>query len=361
MTEREAMRRALALAWRGWGRVHPNPMVGCVLLRDGEKIAEGYHAEFGGQHAEVEALRASSYAKGATMVVTLEPCNHAGKTPPCTEAIIAAGVRRVVYAVADPDAEAKGGAARLGAAGVDVEGGLLAADAAAQNASFLWSEMRPDRPFVALKVATSLDGFVADGEDRSRWISSKAALDWVHWLRAGFDAIAVGRLTAEADDPQLTVRGAIEPRLPPTRVILSRGAMLNPDLQVVRTAREVPTLFVTGPDIVGVVEQRLRGTGVEVVAASDLRAGLVALRARGLRSILVEGGGRVASALLSADLVDRVYWVQAPLFLAGGRSAFGDRAGVRLHEARRWIVTERRALGDDTLLVVDLKLCSPAS
>lgn len=361
MNERQAMRRALQLAWKGWGRVHPNPMVGAVLLKSGRKVGEGWHAAFAGPHAEVVALRACADAADTTIVVTLEPCNHEGKTPPCSEAILEAGVARVVYAVADPHAQARGGAGRLIDAGVQVEGGLMAEEAAAQNAPFLWSETRADRPFVALKVATSLDGFVADTQNRSQWISGEKARAWVHRLRAGFDAIAVGRLTAEADDPQLTVRGSIEPRVPPARVIISRGALLDPELAVVKTAREIPTLFVTAPDASSSAEQALAGTGVTVIPAVDLDAGLGALRSRGVRSLLVEGGGRVASALLNADLVDRVYWVQAPLFLAGGRSAFGDRVAIPLPSARRWVVTERRALGDDTLLVVDRGLCLPAS
>lgn len=348
------MARALRLAWRGWGRVHPNPLVGAVLLKDGKQLSEGYHREFGGPHAEVAALGACAEAKGATMVVTLEPCTHHGQTPPCSEALIAAGVRRVVFAIADPHPRAGGGAARLAAAGIEVERGLLADAAAAQNAMFLWAETRPERPFVALKLAASLDGFLADHHGRSRWIAGERARRFVHWLRAGFDAIGVGRVTAEADDPQLTVRGRRKPRRAPVRVVFGRSGRLSPTLRLVETADRIPTLFVSP-------EAGSAPPGVEHVAAPDLAGALGALRGRGIRSLLVEGGGRLAGALLDADLVDRIYWIQAPVLLGDGRRAFAERRGAALGEARRWTVTQRRSLGDDTLLVVDRALCLPES
>jgi diaminohydroxyphosphoribosylaminopyrimidine deaminase/5-amino-6-(5-phosphoribosylamino)uracil reductase len=217
------MRRALELAWRGWGRVSPNPLVGAVLLgRDGV-VAEGWHAEFGGPHAEVNALRvAGDKAHGATLVVTLEPCAHQGKTPPCTDAIRAAGIRRVVAALRDPDSDAGGGAAILKRAGIETDFGLLAAEAAGQNAAFLSTRLQTDRPFVALKLATSIDGRIADVGGGSQWISGTEAREHVHWLRAGFDAIAVGGTTALTDNPQLTVRGDVTPRRPPVRVVFDR-------------------------------------------------------------------------------------------------------------------------------------------
>lgn len=361
MTEQEAMARALTLARKGWGRVAPNPMVGAVLLQDGEVVGEGYHAEFGQPHAEQVALAACRDARGATCVVTLEPCAHHGKTPPCTDALIAAGVTRVVYGVADPDPEAGGGAVRLQEAGIDVMAGLCRDAAAALNAAFLWSRARPDRPFLALKLATSLDGLVADRAGRSRWLSSDDARQFVHWLRAGFDAIAVGRGTAERDDPQLTVRGPLAPRVMPRRVIVSRQGRLRRDLEVVRTAGEVPTILLTEPAAQGAAEAALAGTGVAVVAGEGLGGGLAALRAAGIRSILVEGGGELAGALLGAGLVDRLYWIQAALWLGEGVAAFSSGRAWPLGAAPRWAVTERLALGQDTLLVVDRELCLPES
>ena len=222
------MIRALDLAWRGWGRVSPNPLVGAVVLRGGEVVGEGWHAEFGGPHAEVVALGAAgTHAAGATLVVTLEPCAHQGKTPPCVDAILAAGIARVVIAIRDPDPTARGGAEQLRGRGVDVAIGLCAEAAAAQNAPFLFARARPQRPFVALKLATSIDGRIADAEGRSRWVSGPEAREHVHWLRAGFDAIAVGGTTALRDNPQLTVRGSVVPRRPPVRVVFDRRAMLN--------------------------------------------------------------------------------------------------------------------------------------
>src|SRR5205814_2061031 len=200
----------------------PNPLVGAVVLKDGQIIGEGFHGAYGEPHAEVLALRTSTAPKGATLVVNLEPCNHQGKTPPCVHAIIEAGIKRVVVAVRDPNPAAGGGVESLRKAGVEVEVGLLAPEAAALNAPFLWNLKRPDRPFLAVKVATSLDGFLADASGRAKWVSGVESRDFVHWLRAGFDGVAVGRRTAETDDPQLTVRGAVPPRVPPTRVVFPR-------------------------------------------------------------------------------------------------------------------------------------------
>ncbi len=359
VTERDAMARAIDLALGGWGRVHPNPLVGAVLLREGRIIAEGFHGEFGAPHAEIEALGSCTQPQGATCVVNLEPCAHAGKTPPCADALIRAGVTRVVYAVRDPDREAGGGGERLRQAGVDVVEGCGWQDAAALNASFLWSRVRPTRPFVALKLATSLDGFLADEREKSRWVSGPEARDFVHWLRAGYDAIAVGRRTAEIDDPRLTVRGSVEPRVPPRRVVFARNGALGRNLNVVRSAQEVPTAVLTARESEERLRSELAGTGVTVRGTSGLTQALALLREMQVRSLLVEGGGILATALLEAGLVDRFYWIQAPLWLGRGRAAFPQLPGSLLAEAARWAVTERRALGRDTLLVVDRKLCSP--
>lgn len=359
MTEREAMGRALDLALGGWGRVAPNPLVGAVLLRDGAVVGEGFHAEFGGAHAEVAALRRCDDPRGATCVLNLEPCAHEAKTPPCTDALIDAGVRRVVYALPDPDPTAGGGAARLAAAGIEVAVGLERERAAALNAPFLWSRCRADLPFVAVKVATSLDGFVADDHGTSRWISSEPARDWVHWLRAGFDAIAVGRNTAVTDDPALTVRGPVEPRIPPTRVVFAGRGDLPHDLALLATARAVPSMIFVHAGETEPTRAALAGTGATVHPADDLGRALRTLRGVGIESVLVEGGGTVVTALLEADLVDRLYWVQAPIWLGRGRRAFGERAARTLADVRPWCVTERRDLGPDTLLVLDRELCLP--
>jgi len=358
------MLRALTLAWRGWGRVSPNPLVGAVVLGGGgEVVGEGWHSEFGGPHAEVEALRAArEHARGATLVVTLEPCRHQGKTPPCTEAIRSAGVTRVVAAIRDPGVDAGGGLGVLRAAGIRVELGVEAAAAAAQNAPFLFARTHPARPFVALKLATSIDGRIADSAGRSQWVSGEEARAWVHWLRAGFDAIAVGGTTALKDDPQLTVRGAITPRRPPVRVVFDRRAMLNPTAALVRTARETPTWVVASTDAPAASVASLEDAGVQVLRPTSLTMGLTQLREAGIESVLCEGGGALGARLLEAGHVDRLYWVQAPVWLgAGAVAAFPGMPDAAIASAPRWIPVERRALGQDTLLVLDRELCLPAS
>ena len=334
------MRRALELALGGWGRVAPNPLVGAVVLRQGAVVGEGFHAEYGGDHAEVVALTAAAAAaRGATLVVSLEPCAHYGKTPPCTEAILAAGIARVVAAIGDPDPEARGGLEVLRRAAVDVVLGLMQQEAAALNAPFFFARLRSERPFVALKLATSVDGRIADAAGRSQWVSGEAARDYVHWLRAGFDAIAVGGTTALTDNPQLTVRGSVTPRRPPVRVVFDRRAMLNPGVTLVRTARQVPTWVV-----------------------ASLAAGLGQLREAGIQSLLCEGGGALGTKLLVDGLVDRLYWVQSPVWLGEDAvPAFPGVPGRPLAEAPRWVPVERRAMGLDTLLVLDKQPCLPGS
>lgn len=351
------MERALAVAWRGWGRVGRNPLVGAVVLRDGAVVGEGFHAEFGGPHAEVLALQAAGErARGADLVVGLEPCAHHGKTPPCTDAIAAAGVRRVVFAAPDADPVARGGADILRGAGVEVQGGLLEPQARAQNALFFhrFSETGRQRPFVALKLAMSLDARIADRHGHSRWVSGTEARDFVQWLRAGFEAIAVGGGTARADDPSLTVRGAVQPVRPPLRVVLDRRAELPPASRLARTARETPTLALLGRDTPPATAAALRETGVEVGVADGPPEALAELSRRGVASVLVEGGGVAAGRMLEAGVVDRLYLVVAPLWLGEeGVSAFPGRPGQAIEDVARWRTVERRALGDDTLLVMD--------
>jgi len=357
------MRRALELAWRGWGRVSPNPLVGAVVLRGDEVIAESWHAEFGGPHAEVRALHAAGdKARSSTLVVTLEPCAHQGKTPPCTDAIRAAGVRRVVAAVRDPDLEARGGIDILKRAGIETEVGLLAEEAAAQNAPFLATRLQTDRPYVALKLATSIDGRIADAGGSSQWISGPEAREHVHWLRAGFDAIAVGGTTALTDNPQLTARGGVTPRKPPVRIVFDRRAMLNLGVSLVQTAREVPTWVVASPEAPAANVSVLEGNGVRVFRPENLTQAFAQLRLAGIQSLLCEGGGALGTKLLKEGLVDRLYWVQAPVWLGeSGVPAFAGVPAFPLAEAPRWIVVERRPLGSDTLLVLDRRLCLPES
>jgi diaminohydroxyphosphoribosylaminopyrimidine deaminase/5-amino-6-(5-phosphoribosylamino)uracil reductase len=357
------MERALDLARRGWGRVAPNPLVGAVVLAGDRVVAEGYHAEYGGPHAEVVALDAAGErAQGATLVVNLEPCAHHGKTPPCTDAITRAGIARVVAAIRDPDPDAQGGAGVLRGRGVTVSIGLFAEAAAALNAPFLFAREQTDRPFVALKLATSIDGRIADAAGSSRWVSGEAAREYVQWLRAGFDAIAVGGTTALRDNPQLTVRGAVTPRKPPVRVVFDRRAMLNQTADLVRTAPDVPTWVMASPDAPPASVALLERSGVRVFRPNLLTDGLRLLREAGIQSVLCEGGGALGARLFADGLVDRLYWVQAPVWL--GETAVPAFPGVPaapLAAAPRWVPVERRDLGSDTLLVLDKRICLPGS
>jgi diaminohydroxyphosphoribosylaminopyrimidine deaminase/5-amino-6-(5-phosphoribosylamino)uracil reductase len=348
------MRRALALAARGWGRVAPNPLVGAVVVRDGEVVGEGYHTEYGRPHAEVEALRAAGEAaRGASLYVTLEPCAHQGKTPPCTDAILAAGVRRVVFAASDPNPKAAGGCAVLEREGVEVVRGVELQAALDLNAPFFHGIAGPERPWTELKLALSLDGRVADREGRSAWITGEAAREEVHRMRAGFGGVAVGIGTALADDPKLTVRGPVEPRVPPARVVFDRALRLPTGGVLARTAREVPVIAVAGPDAPPERRDALEALGVRVLAAATLPDAMRELRRAGVASLFCEGGALVASALLRGGLVDRLHLFHAPLFLGPeGADPFAGLASPPIGEARRWRRLRTEAFGPDTLVTL---------
>src|SRR5215207_6525154 len=345
------MRRALALAERGWGQTAPNPMVGAVVVRDGVLVGEGWHAHYGGPHAEVEALRAAGErARGATLYVTLEPCDHHGKTPPCTEAILAAGVRRVVAACEDPSPVAQGGARHLRDAGVEVLVGVEDRPARELNAPFFHA-LRSDRPFVQLKLALSLDGALADHTRRPGWLTGDAARREVHRLRAGADAVAVGIGTVLADDPELTVRHATPPRIAPTRVVFDTSARLPRTSKRAQSASQVPVIVVCwAPEPAHAAA--LEHTGVTLLHAATTRDALVALRETGVRSVLVEGGATLASALLQDALVDRLIIFRAPLVLGGGAlNAFGAVSPTRVDEAQRWRLIRSQRFEDDEMTV----------
>ncbi len=327
------MAHANDLALRGWGRTYPNPLVGAVVVRNGIEVGAGFHGEFGGVHAEVAALsNAGAGSRGATMYVTLEPCTHQGKQPPCVEAILAAGIARVVVATIDPNPAAAGGVAFLRSHGVTVDVGVLAAVVARSNVRFLRQFAAPARPFVAVKLAVSMDGMIADARGHSRWVSSDAARDWVQWLRAGFGAIAIGAASAIADDARLTVRGQVVPRIPPTRVVFDRSGGMAATHPIFADSA-LPVIVVVGAAAAAGSRHALRNTGAEIVVADELPTALAALAERGIDAMLVEGGGRLAGAMLRAGLVDRIYQVQCPLWLGAGTPAWaglglaGDRVG----------------------------------
>ncbi|MFN8572809.1 MAG: bifunctional diaminohydroxyphosphoribosylaminopyrimidine deaminase/5-amino-6-(5-phosphoribosylamino)uracil reductase RibD [Gemmatimonadaceae bacterium] len=349
--DRSFMDRALVLAERGWGQTAPNPMVGAVVVRDGAVVGEGFHARFGEAHAEVVALRAAgARAKGATLYVSLEPCAHTGKTPPCTDTIVAAGIGRVVYAMADPNPVAGGGAKRLAAAGIAVTGGVGEAAARELNAAFVHA-LTADRPWVTLKMAVTIDCAIADGTATTSWITNDSTKRFVHRLRAGHDAVAVGMSTVRIDDPQLTVRESEAPRVAPMRVVFSRTGRLPLTSTLARSAREVPVIVV-GHDLDSSYAMALNDLGVEIIEATSLADALRALRRHGVQSLLVEGGAVLAGALLAEQLVDRLLLIQAPvIFGAGALGAFSAAPAVRGTAARRWRVVRREALDDDLLSV----------
>lgn len=351
LTEADAMRQAIALAARGWGRVHPNPMVGAVVVRDRKIIGEGWHAEFGGVHAERAALAAAGQeTRGATLVTTLEPCSHHGKQPPCVDAVIASGIVRVVIAIRDPNPEAGGGMDRLRAAGVKVLLGVEEVAARRQNIRFLRRFWPEERPFVAVKLAVTMDGMIADHRGHSQWISGPEAREWVHHERAGYAAIAVGAETAAVDDARLTVRGAVVPRIPPARVIFDRSGKLRDDHGIFADAALVPVYVVHHPATPPALSAR---EGVTLLPAASLPEALATLARRGIDALLVEGGGRLAGQLLRQQLVDRIYQLQSPVWLGRGRPAWSELGERDLADAIRWHTVERRPLGDDTLLVLE--------
>ncbi len=320
------MTRALELAARGQGRVEPNPMVGCVVVgTNGIVVGEGWHTAFGRPHAEIEAFSiAGAAARGATMYVTLEPCCHHGKTPPCTEAIVAAGVRRVVVAMRDPFPQVDGGGlVALEKAGISTEVGLLEDNARRLNAPYL-KLLGRSRPWVIAKWAMTLDGKLATVAGTSRWISGEASRAMVHQIRGRVDVIIVGRGTAEADDPLLTARPP-GPRMA-TRIVLDSQLQLRPDSQLVRTANDVPMIVATAANADPGRVAKLQQLGCEVLLlpgdSPDARLGelLDELGRRRMTNVLVEGGAELLGSFFDAQAVDEVSVFVAPRVIGGAEA-----------------------------------------
>jgi diaminohydroxyphosphoribosylaminopyrimidine deaminase / 5-amino-6-(5-phosphoribosylamino)uracil reductase len=357
MDDEAWMRRALALAERGRRTASPNPLVGCVLVRDGAAVGEGWHERAGEPHAEVHALRAAGEdARGATAYVTLEPCAHTGRTGPCADALVAAGVARVVVALADPNPVAAGGAARLRAAGIAVDVGVAEAEARRQNAVFLHG-VASGRPLVVGKAAVSVDGRIAAEDGTSQWLTAPAARRRAHALRSEVDAVLVGSGTVLADDPALTCRleGVEGPQ--PLRVVLD-GRGRTPATARVADA-SAPTLVLTAPEVATALAAALDGTPAEVAPAPaaatraglDVDAVLAALWERDVRSVLVEGGAAVLHSVLAAGVVDRLEVHVAPVLLGDrGRPLLAGPWARTLAEAPRFTLDAVEAVGDDALL-----------
>jgi len=356
------MRRALELAERGRGLTSPNPLVGAVVAHNGEIVGEGFHERAGGPHAEIVALEAAgARARGAILYVTLEPCNHAGRTPPCVPAIFAAGITRVVGAAADPNPFVPGGgAAALRDKGVAVVTGVLEAEAIAQNRVF-FTAMRERRPHVTLKAGMTADGKIADVHGAARWITGEAARAEAHRQRSEVDALVAGVTTVLRDDPALTVRlGRPWPR-EPWRVVLDTDARTPVRAQVIAAATPSRALIAVGETAPVERVAALQSAGAVVIrfpvrdGRVIVEAVLAALFEREVRAVLVEGGGEVHASFLEAGVVDRVTLFVAPLLL-GGRTAPAvvGGAGRDLKSAIRLGQLTARAVGDDLLIEADV-------
>ncbi len=356
MDDQSHMRSALALARRGLGSSWPNPSVGCVVVRDGRVVGRAVTAPGGRPHAESQALAmAGEAARGATVYVTLEPCCHHAGTPPCTDALIAAGVARVVVALRDCDARVNGaGLARLREAGIVVDEGLLVDTARELTAGF-FSRIQRGRPIVTLKLASTLDGRIATATGASRWITGEPARRVAHGLRGRHDAVMVGVGTVLADDPDLTCRLDGFRATSPVRVVADARLRTPLSAKLVTTAAQTPTWVLARPDAdaLGLAAMGVAvlpvGPGRDAVGV-DLDAALGVLARRGLTSVLVEGGSRLAAALLRADLVDRIAWFHAPGVMGGDGLAAAQAFGVDdLERMPRFVRRDAQPVGDDML------------
>ena len=353
------MRNALALARRGLGQVWPNPAVGCVLVHDGDVVGRGWTQPGGRPHAETEALaRAGDRSKGATAYVTLEPCSHHGRTPPCAQALIDAQISRAVIAIADPDPRVDGGGIEaLTKAGITVDVGLCSEEAAQLNTGF-FNRLSKKRPFVTLKCASTVDGRIATRTGDSQWITGEAARSAGHLLRATHDAVLVGSLTALDDNPSLTCRlPGLEGRSP-VRIVLDGRMQLPLTHDLVVTAKETPTWMVT---LVSNSKDQLSrreayseaglmiiDVDADIDGHPDLAQALGKISEEGVTRLMVEGGGQIAASFISARMVDEIVWFRAPCIIGGdGLPALSDMGVALLSDAVRPVRLSSRTLGDD--------------
>ena len=361
-SDQRFMQLALSLGRRGQGRAWPNPAVGAVVVKDGIIVGRGWTQPGGRPHAEPEALRrAGEAARGATLYVTLEPCSHFGKSPPCADAVIAAGIVRVVSAIEDPNPEVAGqGHARLRAAGITVDIGLCAQEAARDHAGH-FRRVRDKRPYVILKLAVSADDKIAAARNRPVAITDDAAKARVHLLRAQCDAILIGIGTVQADDPLLTCRLPGMEARSPVRVVLDRALRLSGDSRLVHSARERPLWVMTSELAEASAAAKLGAAGAQVMriaptAASglDLVAVLHALAEKGITRLMVEGGAKVASSFVAADLADEVWLLRGPKAIgADGIAALDALPLTAITQSPRFAVRASESVGPDTLTIYE--------
>lgn len=359
-TDERWMQTALGLAGRGLGLVWPNPAVGCVLVKDGRLVGQGWTKRGGRPHAEVVALaQAGAAARGATAYVTLEPCAHHGKTPPCAEALIAAGVARVVCALEDPDPRVSGkGFALLRGAGVDVTTDILLTEASALNAGFLLNRTI-GRPMFTLKMASTLDGNIATAKGESRWITGAAARRRVHLMRATHDAVMIGAGTARADDPVLDVRGMGLETDNPVRVVLDGGLSLSLTSRLAKTARETPLWIFHRAKLDAARIEAWQDVGARLFEVAhtdsgelDINEVVRQLGHAGITRVLCEGGGRLAASLVGADLVDRLVLFSAGKLLGSdGWDVFGPLGVDQLDKAPQFRLQSHQQVGADVMTV----------
>jgi diaminohydroxyphosphoribosylaminopyrimidine deaminase/5-amino-6-(5-phosphoribosylamino)uracil reductase len=369
-TDRAHLARAIELAANGEGKVKPNPVVGAVVARDGRVLGEGWHGEYGGPHAEVNAIAACGPEdlSGATLYLSLEPCCHEGKTPPCTDAILRAGIRRVVVASDDPTEKASGrGLGILRDEGVEVliADGEIASRARLLNQAFR-KHARVGRPWVLFKSAMTLDGKVATRSGDSKWISGEASRELAHRWRASVDAVVVGIGTALADDPQLTARPQGQPAAPqaqPHRIVFDSLARIPPGSQLVLAAAEIPLTIVVSRAAARADIEALEAAGVEVLVATGeneparVRSGLDQLGAIGISSVLLEGGPHLAGAFLDAGEIDELRLFLAPLLLGGSaaRDPLEGEGVERISEALHALTLDCARVADDLLISARLR------
>ncbi|EMI21360.1 RibD (Riboflavin-specific deaminase) [Rhodopirellula maiorica SM1] len=361
-TDDDFMRLALGLAERGRGSVEPNPMVGCVIVRDNQVIGEGYHQRFGGPHAEVHALRDAGDARGATAYVTLEPCCHHGKTPPCSDALIAAGISRVVVAMADPFEKVDGGGvAQLQRAGIETRVGVLEQESRELNAPYL-KRLQTGRPYTIAKWAMTVDGRIATSTGQSQWISNEVSRADVHVLRGRVDAIAVGMGTVIADDPMLTARPAGVRTA--TRVVFCANRLPTPQSRLIQSANEVPVLLIVSPLIAAADVAELEQLGASVYRCTSsslvemINQGLDFLGGQGMTNVMIEGGGKLMASFLTADAIDQ-YEVYVGAKVFGGHCALGPVAGdgfASVAEAAALRLESLQRLGDNDVKLVYRRL-----